>query len=225
VDHRTGGATAIYDYHRAGTAGEVAGEPAWRRHGARYAPTFSKAWERWRAAEGKDLDMATFAHRLEDTIFDVVAPGGHPDWDDNDPRIVAVREALGGEPGSPSQLMTLSRNLEINAQVNVAEARRLSSGESQLVYGETHRDGTGAPVKVPGWFVISLPVFHGGGHELVPVRLRYRLAQGRVLWQYDLYRVEQVLLDAVMQVVEELSALPIPIFLGEAEPAHQRAEE
>ncbi len=203
---------AIYDYHQELTNGQGStGWPDWCRHGSTYACPLSDQWERWvsQAAEGY-VSGVQFAEFLEENIADIVS----------DPvesaTLKGLVELLGGSFGSATQLRDLSRNLQINASVQVRQAQNLSSGEVNIAYSEQHADGEGQPIKVPTLFAIGIPVYRGGKMYQIPMRLRYRLAGGKVVWAYMLHNPDAALEAAFNGVVDEVkSGTELPVFLGD----------
>jgi hypothetical protein len=199
---------AVYDYHPAGANLSEAG---WREHKARYPFPVSDEWKAWRGRENKELDAPTFAAFLEDRIQDILAIDAtlEPSTSLGD---LAAR--LNGTFASPSQLLDLSRSLTINAAVNVKQAYTLASGEISVAYTEVHNDGEGRPIKVPGLFVIGIPVFRAGDRYRIACRLRYRLVPGtgKISWWFNLVNPDVYFDDAVKDVarhVEEETQLPV----------------
>jgi hypothetical protein len=74
------------------------------------------------------------------------------------------------------------------------------------------------PVKVPNLFLIGIPVFEGGPLYRIPVRLRYRLAGGRVTWIVRRYRPEAVFKDAFDEALARIGeATGLPVLRGAPE--------
>ena len=71
---------------------------------------------------------------------------------------------------------------------------------------------------MPGGFVIAIPLFDGGGHYALPVRLRLRVEKGRVLWSIAVLRAADVLRSAVVAAAEEARVgSGLPLFFGAPE--------
>jgi hypothetical protein len=103
-------------------------------------------------------------------------------------------------------------------ETTVKNAVQLNTGIINVQFEETHRDGLGQPIQIANLFQICVPVFYGGTPYRIAVRLRYRLAGGKIVWSYQLVRPDLVFDDAfkgiVKQVVDETE---VPVFLGTPE--------
>jgi hypothetical protein len=186
-------------------------EPDHQDHRAVYAFPLSDEWVAWSKLP-EWFTQAEFAAFIEDRILDVMDPA----------KAGAVAkelaESVGTTLASPSKLLELSRGLAVNVDAKVAQSVRLDSGEGQITFKEEHKDENGAPIKFPGAFCLAIPVFRLGISYSVPVRLRYRVSSGRVVWQLALQRVEQVFESAIAEAarsVEDVTSLPV--FRGKPE--------
>jgi Uncharacterized conserved protein (DUF2303) len=125
-------------------------------------------------------------------VTDVVSP-----TDPGEPA-KKMAEELGITLAGPAKLLELSRGLAINVDQKVVNAQNLSTGEGKLLFEEVHKDAGGAPISVPGAFAIAVSVFRGGDTLYrIPVRLKYRLQQGRLVWNLTPYRMDQVFENAI----------------------------
>lgn len=193
--------TTIYDYHRDG-------EPAWRKHRARYDFPLSDAWKRWTSIHGRELRVAEFAQLLEDRLCDVAEPGAAP----------AGVVPPGLTLASPAALSGLAGGLQIRADVSVTEIRRRDNGTATLQFSEEHRGADDKPLVLPNGFLLALPVFVGSAPFAVPARLRYRLQQGSVLWTVSLYQHEEALRRAVTESAEAFAKdAGVELFFGTPE--------
>ena len=87
-------------------------------------------------------------------------------------------------------------------------------------FSAEHRDGAGAPVKVPNLFLIEIPIFAGSVRYRLAVRLRYRIAGGAVTWWIELARADEAFDDAfrhdAARAAEETG---LPLLYGQPEAA------
>lgn len=199
---------AIIDYHHAGPDGE----PRFGRHRGVYRCPLSDEWKAWKATVGRSFSQADFAAFIEDRILDVLDPeqAGSMAGD--------MMRALACQLAPPARLMELSRGLQVNVGSMVRNAKNLSSGESQVVFQEEHRDAAGAPLQIPGAFLIGIPVFRSGDLYQIPVRLRYRVKDGAISWSLDLYRADRIFDSAFDDAVTRASeATGLPVFRGSSE--------
>ena len=198
---------AVYDYNPKGGIDAV--KPRFGSHRAEYAPQLSDQWRAWTEREGQQMLQGDFAEFIEDHFSDVVLIDG--------PHINEVAQLLEARVGGPSSLLKLSRGLQVSANLSVSNAVTLSTGEVQVNFTETHSEG-GGPITTPNLFFLAIPVFHGGEAYQVPVRLRYRLAGGKLAWSFALYRADQIFLDAFKGLVAKVAAeCEIAVYAGEPE--------
>jgi uncharacterized protein YfdQ (DUF2303 family) len=183
----------VVNYHE--TNVEQVGRAGHRDYGAKYCFPLSDEWKAWEDADGEPMDQRRFAEFLEDRIVDVIEPK------DPGADYVALAKRLGLEAASPSKLLTLARGLTIHVASKVAEHRNLSTGEGQVAFEEAHKDGQGAALRVPGLFVISIPVFRRGAFVSLAVRLRYRVRSGQITWTVKLHQADVAYQQAIEEAV------------------------
>lgn len=215
---------AIIDYHEEGS-GSLTGDDGKARHKAftaTYSMPLDQRWKDWTGISGKALSQKEFATFLEDHILDLVGANnsidGNGDLVSNLPPEVARFLALnGGKCAEPADVVQLSKGLEIYSDTKVQERVNLQSGETSFTFEEKHR---GAPdaVVVPQLFLVAIPVFNlSDTIYRVPVRLRYRLKDGLLLWSPTLWMADEVfdkaVRDAATQARDETD---LPLFYGTA---------
>lgn len=199
---------AVIDYHRAGEPG--AGRPRWGEHRAEYQFPLSTEWQAWLRSNEQWMDQAGFASWLEERVVDVIQINDQADED-----LAHYAQLVGGAWASPTKLVELSRGLAINVDTAVRSAVTTSSGEVEVSYAETHKDGTGHPVRVPSLFAIAIPVWFNGALYRIPVRLRYRVHQGKLAWSYALVRPDRTFEDAFAGACEQVRReTALPVFIG-----------
>lgn len=198
----------VLDYHEKGPGHARFGE-----HRGVYAFPLSEEWKAWTGKDGEEMPQAMFAAFLEDRIPDILAPGsvGKKTQD--------FAASAGIQFAAPARLLELSRGLSIKVDTQVAQHVNMSTGESQLIFKEEHTsDGGASSVKVPSGFAIQIPVVKNGPVYQIPVRLRYRVSSGRVLWKFALYRTDlifdEMIGEAVVRVEKETE---LPVFRGRPE--------
>lgn len=200
---------AVYDYHEFFDGKEM---PAFCRHRAVWALRLSKEWEAWAGQSGKWMSHADFAEFLERHAPDVFWGDERSDYTN------LLIQTLELKLATTAQLVGLSRNMVVNIDTAVRSAQTLSSGEIQITYNETHKDGEGQPIKVPNAFLIAIPVIHRGPSYQILVRLRYRIQAGKVVWAFELHRSDIVFDVALDEVVERVArATERPVYRGAAE--------
>lgn len=207
-DERSPRLISVIDYHSAGHDSDA----AWCQHRAVYPFPVSEEWTRWKGKSGQGMTQQEFAQFIETGILEVLSPESAGEG----ARDFAMR--CGVEFASPQRLVELSRSLSVRVKDSVHQAVKLSSGETQLNYTSTHEDGAGAPIKVPGAFLLGLPVFRAGETFQVCARLRYRVKEGAVTWWFDLHRADrafEVAVEDAAAVASESTGLAL--FFGTPE--------
>lgn len=201
---------AIFNYHEDESDDAPPGLPAFCDYGAVYRFPVSDEWQAWWAADGESMTQEKFAEFLEDQIADVIEPTKADDV------CKALAQKLGLEPASPSRLLALSRGLTVHVGHKVAEHRNLATGEAQVSFETTHKDEGGEQLRIPGLFAIAIPVFKRESPTVMPVRLRYRVRSGQIVWTVKIHGADAAMrraLDgAVSGVTEALK--PTSVFWG-----------
>ena len=198
--------TAVIDYHEAKSAG-IAGNCKHRIH---YPYPLSEEWKKWIELNGQPMKQAEFAYFLEDRIGELAAPTDHEK--------VTLENQFATKIALPSHVMELSRGLKVNVESRVKTAVTLQSGEGQIAWEETHSDGDGKPLKVPGLFMLSIAPFFMGDKIRIPVRLRYRPVAAMVMWSYEIYRPDLAITEHVRQTLfEAREKTSLPVYEGKPE--------
>ena len=199
---------AVIDYHT------IVHLPRWLGHRIFYKFPISDEFKAWNAADGKAMQQAEFAEFIEERI---------PDFTSADQDEANLYEAIMQTKfGAPSKLMELSRGMQVSVNSVVKEALTLQSGEMQVQYEETHTDIAGKPLKIPGLFMISIPLFTAAEPTRLPVRLRYRKGPGGLTWAFSIYRKQQAFLAALQREAATVrEAVSLPVYEG-ASDTHAR---
>lgn len=201
--------TVVYDYNEAGPDGR----PCFGQHRARYEFPVSEEWKAWVQGAGRELDQGAFAEHLEDHLLDLVPIEDHGDT----ARDMADR--LGVRLASPADLLELSKGLTLTVGRRVKQRVNMASGEAEIAFEEEHTDEAGERVKIPGAFVVGLPVFRHGERYQLPVRLRYRARAGAaVSWMFVPHREEVVYEHAMKEAAAKVAEdTQLPLFWGRPE--------
>lgn len=196
----------VVDYH-----GHV--DPAFCEHLIEYAFPLSDEWRAWATAfASKGMSQVEFAAFLEDRITDVLEVGAVGE------RGQKMAETLGLSLTGSAGVLTLSRGISIKAETRVNSVTNLSTGEGKILFEEKHGDDGGGAVKVPGGFVIGIPVVRGGPLFQVFVRIRYRLTGGSVVWSFTPHRLDAVFRAAFEEACAEVREKTcVPLFHGTPE--------
>lgn len=200
------GFVAVIDYHEDKTAGLA----AFAKHRIAYDFPLSEEWKKWVEKDGEPMDQGAFAAFLEDRIAELSSP--------MDAEKAAWERDFSTTVATPAELIRLSRGLQVNVESRVKANVTLASGAGQISWEEDHKDSDGKPILVPGMFCLSVAPFFMGDPVRVPVRLRYRVRNGAVVWFYQIYRPDVAVTTRVLsdlaQVVAETA---LPAFEGAPE--------
>jgi uncharacterized protein YfdQ (DUF2303 family) len=206
IDWRKPSLTAIIDYHDKASDGPADNG----KHRVHYPFPLSEEWQTWVKFNSEPMTQSEFAEFIEDRIAELAAP--------HEEEAAHWQEKLGGRVAFPNEIVTLSRGLKINAETRVINQVTLASGEAQITFEEEHKDQNGQKLNVPNLFIIKLPPFFRGEAVRVPVRLRYRLKAGSLVWFYQLYRPYQYITEEVeLSLTRAAAATEVPSFQGKPE--------
>ncbi|MDX0213115.1 DUF2303 family protein [Sinorhizobium meliloti] len=198
--------TAVFDYHEAKNGGLADNG----KHRAHYEFPLSEEWKARVKINGKPLEQVEFAEFIEDHIAELSAPDSFEAED--------FRGKFGFKVAYPNELVALSRGLQVHAETRVKNNVVLQSGEGEITWDEEHRDAQGNKLTVPGMFILSIAPFFMGDPTRIPVRLRYRVSGGKVLWICQLYRPDVHITQQVMRDLERVAnETELPHFQGSPE--------
>lgn len=177
---------------------DATGKPGFRDWVVRYVPKLSDEWNRWHGSDGASMGMQTFGEHIEDNILDILDPKTAPK------SVSVTLERLAVKAADAATLQGLAREFHVNVNHAVKEARNLQSGETQLIFDEGHTDAKGKPIRVPGAFIVKIPMFQGGDPFAIVARLRYRVRSGQITWSYHLFRTDLIQRTVMSEMVEKL---------------------
>lgn len=200
--------TAVLDYHRAGSGGT----PRFGVHRSHYAFPISDEWGAWTKAAGDEMTQTNFAEFIEAHIVDVT------EYDPKFESAANFADKCGITFATSAQILELSRGLSVNVEGKLAATVNLQNGVKQIQFTESHSGENGQPLKVPGAFLVGIPVFRGEiGYQLC-VRLRYRKSGASLVWIMELWRHEEVFDTAIKEACDMVKkATELPLLVGTPE--------
>lgn len=209
---------AVIDYHESGAVEKVDDQVArWGKFGASYPMPLDPRWLAWRKADGVTMSQAEFAGFLQDRALDLCpfaarVEAATPELLALPPDVQDFLNLTGGKCGTPEEIMLLAKGLDIAVEATSVERVRLESGEVKLAFEEKHNTS----VAVPSIFLIALPVFAlSDRFYRLPVRLRYRVDQGKTFWTPLLWRADETLDKAIQDNAEKAKTdTGLPMFYG-----------
>jgi uncharacterized protein YfdQ (DUF2303 family) len=198
ADQGGGVLQCVYDYHKLN-------DPKFCDHKAYYNAKKSKQWNIWTGNNGNVMGQGEFAAFIENNALDLIDPPGGDGYDYTlaDNAILKIGQTLNTSLASASKVIELSRSFQVHERATATAAHNPSTGELTVEYVTEHKDASGGKLKVPGLFVIAIPVYEEGHNYRVVVRLRYRLKEGKMLWFYELYQPEKCIEDAFNEICKE----------------------
>jgi uncharacterized protein YfdQ (DUF2303 family) len=150
--------------------------PGWCDHEAAYECQRTEEFKTWLASNRKQMDQVAFARFLEENLSDIVEPAG-------------------------AELLEIALTLQAKKEVNFSSGVRLSSGQVQFTYDEIVRGNSSRnTLAVPEQFTLGIPIHVGGPAYRIPVRLRWRLTEGKVVFWYEVVRPHKFIADALAQI-------------------------
>jgi len=201
----TASLTTIFDYHPKNSNVEDADNCD---HKAHYSFPVSKEMNFWLTNNAEPMDQIDFALLLEERICEMAVA--------NDEDISAIAN-LKPKFAEPLEIKELADSLEIYSEETFQQSNKISSGEREVKFTAQHNGADGKPISVPDFFMLNIPIFEGEDAVRIAVRLRYRKQGERIIWFYDLYRVDQVFDVAFSMAIEKVeSQTELPLFLGSA---------
>lgn len=207
TDWKAPALTAVIDYHKAEST-----DAQWLKHRVHYAFPLSEQWKTWVAMNGKPMNQSDFAQFIEDNIADLSSPEAL--------EVTDFEAKFATKIATPSELVALSRGLAVRVESKAVSSVVLQSGEGEIVWDEVHQGADGKKLKVPGLFMLQIPLFHMGETQRVPVRLRYRIREGSTVWFYQIYRPDVAVTERVTEDYEDaMRETGLPGFIGKPEPA------
>lgn len=196
--------TGIMNYH------DVDNDARFSDHRVEYAFPLTDEFKAWVDANKKGMEQADFAAFIEEHAQEVASP--------TDGEKAEYERFFNEKIATPSELIVLSRHLEVFVSATVKQGVRLQTGERTVEFREEHQNAKGEAVVIPGIFIVSVPAFVDGEKVRIPTRLRYRIKGGDIIWFYDLYRWETVLREQVQRdLIEAAKQTGLPHFEGSAE--------
>ena len=126
------------------------------------------------------------------------------------------------EPNS-AELLQVALTFEAKKSVEFSSGVRLNNGQIQFQYDEVVR-GTAqkGTIEIPEQFVLGIPIHVNGPAYRIPVRLRWRLQEGKVVFWYEIVRPHRFIEDALKEIRERVATeTALPILAGVDEISHR----
>lgn len=182
-------------------AGDVSSEGLgtnWREYRVDFTVPASREWLTWKNLDRHKLTQLEFAEFIEDNLPDITKPSG-------------------------SDMLTMALNFEAAKDARFISNTRLDNGNVEFMWKEVIKDGqesagAGQKLTMPQLITISIPVFENGPPVEMPVRIKYRVAEGSLKIWYELVRPHKVMETAFRSMWEKIETdTKTKILLGSPE--------
>lgn len=182
---------AVLDYHKPSNDPVAPPAPAWCDHVVSFTCRRTVEFQTWMSANRKQMSQVEFARFLEENLPDVVEPEG-------------------------ARLLEIALTLEAKQDASYSSGVRLQSGAIQFTYDEEVRaTSQKGSVEIPEQFVLGIAIHENGPAYRIPVRLRYRLHDGKLVLWYEIVRPHRFLRDALNAIRDEITAkTPAQVYAG-----------
>lgn len=158
-------------------------KPGWGDHRAVLALQKSPEWKAWTAlAADEFVQQTVLAEFLEENINAIVEPSG-------------------------AAMLEVAQTFHATVGARFKQSKSLHSGEQQLVYEEdiNAKAGASGQAEIPKEFLLALRPFIGTEPVAVQARFRFRLRDGHLYLGVKLLNIEDVLREAVDQVLTDVA--------------------
>lgn len=184
---------AVINAHMGTTGDGVEDYAGWSDHRAVLEIRHTDAWRAWVSQDRKWMSQTEFAEHIEDRVIDIQKPSG-------------------------GEMLEVAQSISAKGGVEFESSKRLSSGQSELVFKETitAKAGQKGTLEIPNVIDLALVPFEGAPAYKVTARFRYRINGGDLKLCYALDRPEDVIANAfgdIVQAVEE-QIKPKPLYRG-----------
>lgn len=197
ADVDTGVVTVVLNDHEQSTV-DIR-EAGWADHQARLQLRPSPEWKAWSDLDGELVGQTQLAEFLEEHIGDIVEPDG-------------------------ATMLEVAQTFHATTGAAFKRAQSTHSGEIQLRYEEDVQASAGraGETEIPREFTLRLRPFVGTDRVEVRGQFRYRLNGGSLALGVRLLNLDDVLRDAIDQVVDNVAATLELVALHGTAPAPRR---
>lgn len=209
MDSKNGAVSVIFNHHDAGPEGQQ-----WGDFEATYKPVFSKPWNAWTGTTNW-LDLAAFSAFVEDHITDIGEPPPASGGTEADKELRELAKLYGSHYASRADLIGVSKGFKVHVKEEVENVLDQTGGQLQVLWKTEHTGQRGGPVKFDGMFILAIPVFDRGDHFRLPVRLKYRVNEGKLFFSFAVINQDLAQTTAIEDIRKKVAAeTKLPVFYG-----------
>lgn len=162
------------------------GQPAYVAHAAHYKPRYSEQWQAWGKVNSLPMAQAEFGDFIEENARDVRKP-------------------------EAASLLDIINEFKATKKVDFNSVTRQTNGDVKIGWDET-TEYKGRAMTVPTELILGMPVFFSGPLYEVKALLRYRVADGKVMFVIKLDSpalIEQAAFEAIIKAVYQETEVSI----------------
>lgn len=158
----------------------------WRDHTATLTPKLSHEWQIWTNNNKSRVTQSTFAEFIEDNMGDITNIEGYP---------------------TAADMLQMALEFESNSNKKFKRRIDLQSGGASLEYIDEQDEATSTKMKFFERFYIGVPAFQGETSAYpVEARLKFRAEEGRLVFWYELVRMDRVFKQAIVDKIAAIKA-------------------
>lgn len=131
--------------------------PAWAKHTATFKAILTPEYAAWCAIDRKHMEQVAALEFLEERAVDLIEPG-------------------------PADIMDIIMNFDALKRVTFKQSTRLHDGQRQFVYAEENE--VRGQIKLPEMISLRLLVYEGMEPDVIKVRIRYRIDDGKLTFAF-----------------------------------------
>lgn len=181
-------------------------------HVAKYSFPISDEFTRWMNVGKVGLSQEALGDFVDQSINDFFPPTpalasgdrtllGDQAWEQN---LFDLAKRLGARFGGYGDLRQLATSFEVDETSTVKVSRNPQTGEASFQMQSAHNTPTGEAIRLPGLFIIAIPIFRGGPSYRAPVRFAYRKSGAKLAFFLEVFNIEEVKRNAINATVAEI---------------------
>lgn len=183
----------IFDHPRGGPNPK----PGFSEFEVRHDLMRGEAIGKWIDVAKNWLSQADFAAFLEERLLDMaeVSP---------DSPLQTFAQRLMARFALPTQMLEAARGVGIHVGQQIKQTTNLDTGAVSVVFVEEHTKDAGA-VEIPRLFAIRAPLWEHGVEYEIPVRVRYKVNDQKILWKLEPQILDKVVEHASNELTSHLT--------------------
>lgn len=153
-------------------------DPRWLNHKAIVKRNLSHQFQAWKGQDGKRMAQETFAEFLDENVNDILSPSG-------------------------ADVVRFASTLEAHRTETFKSSVNIANGEVKFVWQNESKGDE--QVQFPTEMTLNIPIWSGGQNIAIPVKLFYRVSEGKLVLWYKLRMIERIVDKIFSEEVEAMS--------------------